>query len=411
VLIDTFVYPGFIEEDRTYGNLWEGLTKVEKEMTYFVPTLYGFEKQQIYDCFQKLRVSKRNFLLKEDFLRVSDYFYAVAHFFRVRLIKLPTIIWVGIDLSRLVKEELRFSPGGGSAVLALLNFRFAKRLKQAGVKVKRVINRFENQVIDKGWNSGFQQHFTNTDIIGYQGFVASPLYLCMYPTETERIAGVLPSKLAVIGKGFISSRKEFCLNIKCIVAPAIRFSKVWEKQKNQRDVDYFTLLVALPFSLSGSIYTIRLIIESLDGFSDSGKKIRIWIKPHPTIKPDVIRMSCGAIWSVLFTFVEGSFNDYIERADLFLGNSSSTCLETLAKGIPVIIVGNQHGFTQNPIPKVIDKGIWMLCRTPEELTNAIKNYSKCSQQMIERYKGIGEKIRQEFFEQPTPQHIRKFLYG
>ena len=35
--------------------------------------------------------------------------------------------------------------------------------------------------------------------------------------------------------------------------------------------------------------------------------------------------------------------------DILISNGSSTCLEALASGVPVIIIGNKYGITENPI--------------------------------------------------------------
>ena len=90
---------------------------------------------------------------------MSDYFYALTHSFRIFGWKFPTASFEEVNVSQLIREELWSGVGYNSAVLGLLNYRFAERLKKNGVSMNIVINRFENQVIDKGWNAGFKQFF------------------------------------------------------------------------------------------------------------------------------------------------------------------------------------------------------------------------------------------------------------
>jgi len=188
------------------------------------------------------------------------------------------------------------------------------------------------------------------------------------------------------------------------------FKGVWGTPKYTPAADTYTILIALPISLTDCHSTLSLIVQALELMSPLPQNIKFWIKPHPTVSPESIRDICGREWSALFEFVAGDFNECVERTNLLLGNWSSTCLETLAKGIPVIIVGNPNGLTHNTIPPVITEDIWRLSRTPEELVSAIDYYSNCSPSTTEYYRELGEKIRKEFFEQVTSKNIRSFLY-
>ena len=92
-----------------------------------------------------------------------------------------------------------------------------------------------------------------------------------------------------------------------------------------------------------------------------------------------------------------------------ISNGSSTCLETAAKGIPVIINRSQSGLTQNPIPQSINEVIWRLCYTAEELLEAITYYANRDDETIRRHEEIGRRIRAEYFEPVTPEGVRRFL--
>ena len=94
---------------------------------------------------------------------------------------------------------------------------------------------------------------------------------------------------------------------------------------------------------------------------------------------------------------------------MMLGNTSSTCLESLALGIPVVIIGSQSGLTQNPIPENVNKDIWRICYTPEELSDAISHFLNISDEERDILKKIGEEIREMYFEPVTREGVRKFL--
>ena len=84
-------------------------------------------------------------------------------------------------------------------------------------------------------------------------------------------------------------------------------------------------------------------------------------------------------------------------------------METLAEGIPVIIIGNSNGLTHNPIPETITDDIWRLCYSPQEVTDAVKFYQTRSPEKIKEHEETGTRIREEYFEPVTRGGVRRFL--
>jgi hypothetical protein len=405
-LIDTFVMPGYIEKDRYYPGLLEALSEEEKQRFWFVPHLYGFRPRQFLQVIKRLRKAERNFLLKDDFLKFGDYWCLWQHLFRVRKLQIKTSFFYGVDISPLVREELTSDRGVSSSYMPLLNYCFAERLKQAGVKLRLVIDWFENQNIDRGWNAGFRRFFPKAETIGYQGFIVSPHYLCMHPTKGEKDSKVIPHKVAVIGMGLVQSACRFCSDLDVCVAPAFRFQHVWQKRKYLPNEKVYTILVALPIVISEAVYILKLLACG----NNNGASIQFWIKPHPATSEAQIKAAYGVTEAEQFKFVSGDFKDYVEKSNmLIMSSASSTCMETLAKGIPVIIVGNRYGLTHNPIPKTITEDIWRLCYSPEEIAKSIQFYKSCSSEKIKEHEEIGKRIREEYFEPVTREGVREFL--
>lgn len=105
----------------------------------------------------------------------------------------------------------------------------------------------------------------------------------------------------------------------------------------------------------------------------------------------------------------GDFNDCVEKSDLLISSASSACMETLAKGIPVIIIGNSHGLTHNPVPETITGDIWRLCYTTNEIAKAIQFYKSRAHEKIKEHEALGRRIREEYFEPVTGEGVRRFL--
>ena len=405
-LIDTFVMSGYIEKDRYYPGVVDALSEDEKQHVWFVPHLYGFHPWQYLSVLKRLRKAERNFISKDDFLKFMDYWCLWQHLFRVRKLQINPSFFCGVEISLLVREELTGFRGVSSSYTPLLNYCFAKRLKEADVKLRLVIDWFENQNIDRGWNAGFRYFFPDVETMGYQGFIASTHYQCMYPTEVEKDSRVIPLKVAVIGKGLVQSASRFCSDLDVCVAPAFRFQHVWQARKYFPAENVYTILVALPIMISDAVYILKLLAHAAD---EGTEGIYFWIKPHPSVSQSQIQGAFGAGWPKLFEFVSGDFNDCVEKSNLLISSASSVCLETLAKGIPVIVIGNRHGLTHNPIPETITQDIWRLCYTHEEIVDAIQFYKNHSLGKIKEHEEIGKRIREEYFEPVTREGVRRFL--
>jgi hypothetical protein len=404
-LIDTFVMQGHVEKDRYYPGMLEALSEKEKERVWFVPHLYGFRPWRYLSVVRKLRGSERNFVLKEDFLKLRDYLFAWGHVFRIRALKIDSCLFQGVDISFLVREELTSFRGVSSSYMPLLNYCFAKRLKEAGVKLRLVIDWFENQNIDRGWNTGFRRFFPNAGSIGYQGFIVSAHYLCMYPTKEEKESKVIPRKVTVIGRGLAQSARRFCSDLKVMTAPAFRFHHVWRERKYSPASNVYTILVALPIVISEAIYILKLLACG----NRNGSGIRFWIKPHPSTTEVKIKAAYRETWPERFEFIGGDFSDCVEKANLLISSASSACMETLAKGIPLIVIGNSFGLTHNPIPETITEDIWRFCYTHQEIADAIQFYKNRSPEKIQEHEEASRRIRKEYFEPVTREGVREFL--
>ncbi len=405
-LIDTFVLPGYIEEDRYYRVPMGTLSDKEKKRVWFVPFLIGFRLLQTLALIRLLRKSKRSFILKEDFLKLRDYLFAFSYFFRSRSLEVGRYVFQGVDISSLIREELISFQGVSSSFMALINYRFAKRLKEAGVKIRLVIDWFENQEIDRGWNAGFRRFFPGTLTKGYQGFVAIPHRLCVYPTEEEKKNAVIPHEIMVIGKGLVQSARKFCPDLHVTVVPAFRFQQVWQGRKFSPDSKEYTILVALPIMVNEAIHMLTTLFHEKAYLK---KNCQVRIKPHPVSSPSMIKKCFPGDWPKGFELVSGDFKDCVEQANLLISSASSTCLETMAKGIPVIILGNMHGLTYTPIPEAITEDIWKLCYSPEDTVKAIQFYKNRGSDKIKQHEEVGRRLREEYFEPVTQKGTCDFL--
>ena len=117
----------------------------------------------------------------------------------------------------------------------------------------------------------------------------------------------------------------------------------------------------------------------------------------------------GESWKSEFHVIGGDFNECVSEVDLLIGSTSTTLLEAITRGIPVIVVGSQNGITQNPIPEDVNSIMWELSYTPLELVRSVQSFLSLTTKEKEKLKKVGEKVRENYFEPVTKENVRKFL--
>ena len=114
-LIDTFVLnnggadEGSINndgeyKDRYYPGLMEQLTEEEKSNLFYLPTSVGFNNP--IKAFRLIRSSKSPFIIHDDYLKISDYFLALKHPF-----KLLSVPWLMLNFLVLISCQFFLKKG------------------------------------------------------------------------------------------------------------------------------------------------------------------------------------------------------------------------------------------------------------------------------------------------------------
>ncbi len=413
-LVDTFVLnnksgdDGSIVKnqykDRYYPGLLEGLEDSEKQSIYFIPTIIGFKNP--ISIFKKIRKADFNFLIHDDFLKFRDYLFVLSQPFRISKLKLPKAEFMGYQMYDILENEKLKSSSDFISLLGLLYYRFTERISQHGVKVKLVIEWYENQVLDRGMIKGFHTFYPGIPVYGYQGYIISKdLHLYTQPSRSEYLGGVVPDKVLVTGKGLKENIKEFCNEVVVEVAPGFRFSKVWRERLYYPPSSFFSVLVGLPIGLNDSKHILELLVQIKESFDVEG--IKFFIKPHPTWTETKIKSMFSNEELDDFHFVIGDFHDNVEKSNLVISNASSVSLEALAKGVPVIIVAPLTGVIQNPIPKEVTNDIWKVIYTPDQLKDTIDYFN--NPELIKQLNSEFDSVKNNFFEPVSKQGIQAFL--
>ena len=409
VLIDTFLMPGYIDNDRWYGSLWDNLSKEQKLETFFVPTVVLTPLKNIFSLHRKAHLSSRNYIFKENYLTLKDIVFAFGHKKRIRKIKIQKISLLGYEFSNLIIEELSNHSDIDTVIDSILIYRFIGRFRQAGKKVRLAIDWFEGQGLDKAWNMGFNNYFPDTKTIGYRASEYFPFYLSTYPIQVEREAHVIPDIMALHGKGTVFTVKEFLPNLDTIVIPSLKCQYVWEFSENKLSQSKYVVLITLPISIRYTIFVIDRLLNVCNEISIKSDTIKYLIKPHPAQSLSKIKSNLPELPEYISLTEEKSFAKLLYSTNILITEASSTCLEAIACGIPVIMMENEEGLTYDPIPSRISEHLYRKVRSQDDLVQALKDFIYSTPEYLKQQQLDSAIVREDYFEPYSDDGIDRFL--
>ena len=193
--------------DRYYPGLLQTIEPCRAKNIWYAPVIYGirtpYNLKYFFDCANR---SGERFLLMEQWLKASDYFFSLIYscILPRQLRVIPD--YCGINVTKIVKEEAISDLCSTSLFNSLLRYRFILRLKHAGVEIEKVIDWSENQVIDRALCLAVRKFYPKVHIIGYQGFIVSEHYLSHEPACYERDAGTIPDTLCVLNSSLVERK-------------------------------------------------------------------------------------------------------------------------------------------------------------------------------------------------------------
>lgn len=408
LLVDTFVYRDSFKaeyRDRHYPGLLQWVREEDRKRIYFLPSYYKIRNYA--SLFRSLRRSATHFLIKEDLLRASDYGFALNHPFRMLAFRIGKCEFARMDIAPMVNEALYESFAVSGSFEGLLRYRLAQRIRDAKVPVSGVVDWFENQEIDHGANAGLRRFLPDVPVTGYQGFVASQHYLCMFPTRDEARLALIPQRVAVMGPALVDAAREFCPELEVCIAPAFRFSHLWRDDVVRRDTQAFTILIALPLVGDEGNALLDLITQATGTGRENDWTVRV--KRHPAMPARELEIGPGTAGASRIEVVEDDLAQLLASVDVLVSVSSSACVEALAVGVPAIVMGNSAGLTLNPIPDSVDPGLWTLCHSASELNSALHRYARRDASAVARQRELGRQVRDALFAPPSREAVEALL--
>lgn len=373
-IIDTFVINSETKEKYYYGKLRNYLNK-NLTKTFFIPTII----ENNFFKFFKISFSlfkDKNFLFKEIYTKIDDIFFCILYILRKKKFDKRFVKFQNYNLSSLINEEINQNNDLYTVFISIYNYRFAKKISLGSVKIKKIVNWFENQSIDKGWNFGFRKFYPKLKTIGYQGFTSQPEYMYTLPTLYEKKYKIIPDQIVTVGKNFINIKKEFCRSLDIVSGPALRFDDLFISSKRLKK----NFKIVLFLEGASEKNDKELILKFIE-ISKQFPKLTFYIKQHPSL---ILKKNLKLPNN--FVLLGNKFSFIAKRTLIAVayGNTSVT-LESLAYGCK-LLVPIDNFFDRLNLKKLnIPNNLYRVCSNQNDIFNAInfflnkknkKNYNK-----------------------------------
>lgn len=368
ILIDSYIHTNYILKndlkDKHLPHLQSLLHENDLE-SLFLPTLIFSPK--IFKCYLKLRSKYNNLLIKESFLRFYDYALIICiTFSKVRLS--PKIYFKGIDVTELIKDELHDNRFDISFINAFINYFFYKNLKRLNLDFKSIVLWFENQVQNKGHCLGAKKYYKNKKVIGYtSSFICENYHMYQVPLDYEINSFLSPSHivLSTLGNDYLFKR---LYNKNIFYGPSFRFNHLKDVSKKIKSNSCSTICFLCEIDYHRTIKNLYRVIQVLEELNNA-KTINLIIKYHPAC---IHKFNLKPHEKINYIHIKDSFNAALSGSNIVIGSGTLSITESLLYNCFVILLSNNSGVTQVPVPKNFQRFINLIyCDT--ELKNSIKN--------------------------------------
>ena len=395
-LIDTFVDHRTGKNDTIYPNLQKILNKINFKHVFFVPTF--IINRNLLNTLNKIKFySKRNYIFKEHFISLNDLLRSLVSCFNQKKFYKNYKNFQGLDCSMILINEIKSKKDLFNEIVARLNFVFVKKLKEAGINVKKSINRFENQSVDRGWNLGFRTFFPDAKVLGYQGYLYYPQLTNQTPVFYEEKAKIIPDSLIITSKFFKKPRREFYKKLKIIIGPSIEKQSIFKNIKHKYNYKFV-------LALSGIKLVDKKLLEWTIYALEKNRKLKIIIKPHPILPIHKIINTKDKIFNRQVRVSNENINEILEKTQILISSGpTGIILESLAyscKLFYLYIHPNDVLLTKNlPLSRSTFKFI--------ENKDSLSRYMNISN--LKKLKKKPSKLKNYFFTKIDSKNINIFI--
>ncbi|MDD2914588.1 MAG: hypothetical protein PHP70_04645 [Gallionella sp.] len=412
LLLETYIHDGDINsdgscKDRYFPGLMAYYQSQGIKAGYF-PLLHHTPLMHLWKTYSAMKRSQTPFVPFEAFVSFGDIMHAalvsLRHALTYRLQR--PLAFQGIPVNYLVRAECFIA--GLRSVIPFALKSAPRHMADAGIKPKWFIDWFENQTLDKAIVLGFKESQPECRIIAVRqyGFLTNIPYL--FSSSGEVAAGVVPEENWLCGDAQKPMMSRFDSMGNYSVVPALRYAYLHQSAPAIEQGN--ALLVLLTYSDEESMGILDCVTPLCHG-EELGIS-RIIVKTHPDINLTQFRQKAEQRFPALKTniveWTNRKLNETLPAAKAVVTSGSSSAVEAVCRGIPVVLIGRQAGLNFNPLEGV-DIKMWGFAYNSADIREALtERFNEKQLPKSERF-AIADVTRGAFFMEARADKMRRFL--
>ena len=361
-VLQTWVDSRFFYNENSYfdvffGKLYSFLKENNRNPIYILDVLPNIFYPK---AVSKLLDLKEPFILRENYFGILDILRSVLYANRkLRKINISGVL-MGFDIKNIIYQEIRQEMLGSRAEQSYLVYVSTRNIS-GKFRIEKYAYPFENHMWEKMLIRSIRETSKSTEIIAYAHPVVNLMYTCYSVSKFEKEVIPLPDRIITNGKlaknvliesGFDADR--------IFTGCALRFDESYNGRHYLDNGDgEKKILLACSANITE---TTEMIYKSISAFG-SLENLKVLIKLHPNVKKSVIT-GIGLMLPGNFEFVEESMDSLLSKSSAVLCTSSSVCVESVIKGVPVVHIKSDYTIDMNAFENY---DVFESVSTPDEL--------------------------------------------
>lgn len=314
----------------------------------------------------------------------------------------------GMDISPLIREDLRKHWVSNQAMDALLTDLLVRRWGSFGSLISRIIYIYENQPWERALCWQARRSLPATTLVGYQHTRMPQLLLNFYVAPGEEDSAPLPDRVVTVGQhtaqlltseGFTTGRVKVggALHLQDLMA--LRSQLGGSSQSGGRP----TVLVACSNSLEEAAELVQLATALFD--EDEG--VRVAIKCHPIMPFEKVSHFIGAELPKHVEVCDKPITELMLQSSVMVYSGSTVCIQALALGLPAVHVLPQFDFDLDPLEMVRD--LRLEAAGLEELRQKVRWLLSHREEYIAQHREQWNRFVDEMYGPVTEQTVLAFV--
>lgn len=389
--------------DRYFGRLIDWLIQKGHNL-FIVPHIYN-TKRPLREVYKLLASSGYNFIIPQQYYRLTDYFRAMARSLKILSLSRKKASFKGLDLTKLAKREAKRQTMG--MIPFFMYLELFLRLKERGFRFDFAIDVFEGMIPERAWFMGFSKAYPEGKTISCQHTLFSKDLLCYFVYRGASLQKVLPSRIVCTGEMVKNLLvREGLPEDRLAVGCALRYEYLWNTKVNPSNTKSHCVLIGLPLQLSGAAE----ILAITSSIAKKRKDIEFYVKPHPMMSRNTLSNILREVkWPRDETSIaEGAMEKWVGKVDLLISTASAAVVDAMVMGRPVVIVGRDGVLDLNPLDWIESP----LTRTyfgEEEIEERIDEILRRIGEERENTLSFGRDILMGCFNPVTEDTLKNFL--